>query len=198
MFGRKTREITELKAANLVHRGEIADLWQDIAAKNRQINLRNGDLKALGERRAADLAYIRQLNAQITELTRLLDVTREQTIRAEQAANAAIEAGGLLGDQVHAAETAIAQKDATINQLLSEAEGHKTTSLAMGEQMETLKREVRRLQEDNMRLQAIVDRAPDPLTHRVQLPMLRQRPQLEVDQDAAAIKRAVIEPDPTS
>jgi len=121
MWGRKQRRIDELTAQGAGLKKELRELWQSMAEKNKKIIALNDSLNVAAAKNARNeqmlheqSELIRGLNAQITQLTRALEREQADARKAEQAADTAINAGGILGDQLHAAEAVIVVKEATI------------------------------------------------------------------------------------
>jgi chromosome segregation ATPase len=118
MWGSKKRTIDALTGSIVALKKEIRDLYRSVADKNKKIialdealnegTLRNGEQAQILKNQSE---LVKGLNAQISQLTRALEREQAETRKAADAADAAIKAGGILGDQLHAAQAVIAVKD---------------------------------------------------------------------------------------
>lgn len=112
MFGRKARQIANQAIMIATARKESHEFFSSIVAKNKQIIA---------------------LNDTIHEYTQEIEDLRAKVTRAEGSADAAIQAGGIISGQLHAAQAALAAKDATIAGLSVEVDELKVAKQKLAE-----------------------------------------------------------------
>lgn len=151
MWGRKQRRIDELTARVAGLKSELTSMLAQITGKNKQIIELSDVLKQANRQNtdqtqilASQSELIRGLNAQLGQLTRALEREQADARKAEEAANAAIHAGGLLGDQLRAAQAAIAVKDDIADGLASKVEQLKADKAKLSEALGQARGEVAR------------------------------------------------------
>lgn len=178
MFNRKKRWIKELEAEGLILGRELKAAQEAMTYRDQQIKERDQEIAIAATRDKTQAEHIRTLNAGITQLTLALEGARKDVKNAENAADGAIEAGRLAA---RAHEAALGGKDATIAQLLAEAEAHNTAKIKTGEEIAQLKKQLAEVQAENTRLAAAV-RHLEPTSSG--LP--RRKPGLELHRVATA------------
>jgi len=154
MWGRKQRRIDELTAHAAGLKSELTSLLAQITAKNKQIIALDQDRNEVAARDsektqilATQSELIKELNAQLGQMTRALEREQADARKAEEAANAAIQAGGILGDQLRAAEAVIAVKDDIADGLAARIEELKADKAKLSEALGQARAELGQLRD---------------------------------------------------
>lgn len=124
MFGRKARQIANQAVMIAKARSESHEYLSSLVAKNKQIIA---------------------LNDAIQEHAQQIEDLRTKVTRAEGSADAAIQAGGIISDQLHAAQAALAAKDATIGVLSVEVDDLKVAKQKLSEALGQARAEIEQL-----------------------------------------------------
>lgn len=131
MFGRKARQIANQSIMIATARAESHDHLSQIMEKNKKI-IELG--KALQEAH-------RQLEVERNELRQ----ADQKVHRAESAADAAIQAAGIMGDQARAAQAALAEKETVIQELWQSNSEKSRNGVALGVDLDALKADKEKL-----------------------------------------------------
>jgi len=154
VWGNKKRTIEALTSRTAVLKRELTELRQSMADKNKKIIALDTALNEAAARDAEKTQLlheqselIRGLNAQITQLTRALEREQADARKAEQAADAAINAGGILGDQLRGAEAVIATKDDILDSFAAKIEELKADKAKLSEALGQARAELGQLRD---------------------------------------------------
>jgi len=147
VWGRKQRRIDEITAHATNLKSELARHLAQIIALDKALKEASAHDTEKAQILAAQSELIKELNAQIGQLTRALEREQADARKAEEAANAAIQAGGLLGDQLRAAQAAIAVKDDIADGLASKVEQLKADKAKLSEALGQARAELGQLRD---------------------------------------------------
>jgi len=154
VWGRKQRRIDELNSQIAAFKEETRRMWDLCAEKNKSIIALDQALKEANAHDAekaqilqTQSELIKELNAQLGQLTRALEREQADARKAEEAANAAIQAGGLLGDQLRGAEAVIATKDDILDSFAAKIEELKAYKAKLSEALGQARAELSRLRD---------------------------------------------------
>lgn len=175
MFGRKARQIANQAIMIANARKDSHEYLSSLVEKNKQIIA---------------------LNDAIEEHAQQIEDLRMKVTRAEGSADAAIQAGGIISDQLRVAQAAIAEKDAVIQDLSQSNNEKSRNNVALGVKVEWLKADKEKLTEALRRARIQLDAyaADDERKPGKPGTATTRRPRLDFGQDVEALISAEGEP----